>query len=157
MSANTAPVFALTPNNGKAVLAAANTARDGSGTLVTLITAGSNGGRLDWIKWASAQASAAALSGSMVARVWITDAAFANPALLVEGVITSATASNTIAGAWGVFDFLNGLYINTAGTAITIGINGGVIVDASKLICVTQSIYAGVQDRMSITSKYGDF
>lgn len=157
MALNQQPVFAGTANSGKAVIAAANTARDGSGTLVTLITAGVNGGRLDWIKWTSAQATAAALSGSIVARIWITDAAFANPALLCEGVITSLTASNTAIGANGVFDFVNGIYFNSTGVITNIGINGGVIIDPSKLVCVTQSVYAGVQDRMSITSKYGDF
>lgn len=154
--ANTSPIFALTPNSGKADISAANTARDGSGTLVTLITAGSSGTRVDWIRWTSAQASAAALSGSIVLRVWVTDSNDANPELIAEGLLTSVTASNALIGAWGCFDFVNGLY-KTSTTTVDIGMNGGLIVDASKKIKVTQSIYAGAQDRMSVISKAGDF
>lgn len=157
MAANTSPIFPLTPNCAPAVIAAANTARDGSGALVTLLTAGVNGARVDWIKWTSAQATAAALSGTMVARVWLTDASDANIALIAEGVITSATASNLVAGAYGFFDFVNGTYTNTAGTVVSIGINGGLIVNAGYKIKVTQSIYVGVQDRMSVFPKAGDF
>jgi hypothetical protein len=154
--ANTSPIFALTPNNGKADISAANTARDGSGSLVTLITAGSSGTRVDWIKWTSAQASAAALSASIVLRVWVTDSNDANPELIAEGLMASVTASNTAIGAWGCFDFVNG-YFKSATTIIDLGMNGGLIVDASKKIKVTQSVYAGAQDRMSVISKAGDF
>jgi hypothetical protein len=154
--ANTSPVFALTPNNGKADISAANTARDGSGTLVTLITAGSSGTRVDWIKWTSAQATAAAVSAAMVVRVWVTDSNDANPELIAEGALPAVTATASAIGGWGIFDFVNGFF-KTATTTLEIGINGGLIVDASKKIKVTQSIYAGVQDRMSVISKAGDF
>lgn len=157
MAANTSPIFPLTPNCPAVVIAAANTARDGSGTLVTLLTAGVNGARVDWIRWTSAQATATSLSGTMVARIWVTDASDANIGLIAEGVITSATASTTVAGAFGFFDFVNGTYTNTAGTVVSIGCNGGLIVNIGYKIKVTQSIYAGVQDRMSVTLKAGDF
>ena len=67
MPANQRPIFVLTPNcpviNIPGVVASANTARDGSGTLGTnifnLFTAGSNGSRVDSIKFTSAQATQA--------------------------------------------------------------------------------------------------
>lgn len=49
MSANTKPVFALTPIVGVAQLAAANASLDGTGTIVDLVTAGANGARVDKI------------------------------------------------------------------------------------------------------------
>lgn len=50
MTANTKPVFALTPKVGLAEISTANTGRDGSGTIVTVITAGDNGSHIDKIK-----------------------------------------------------------------------------------------------------------
>lgn len=48
MTANTSPVYPLTPNNGEmnVVLTSANTAKDGTGTAGLLFTAGANGSRL---------------------------------------------------------------------------------------------------------------
>jgi hypothetical protein len=50
MPANTSPIFPLTPKIGYGTLATANTAKDGTGTVVTVATAGSNGSRVDQIK-----------------------------------------------------------------------------------------------------------
>ena len=50
MAANTTPIFTTTPNIGLGVIiATANTAMDGTGTVGTLFTAGANGGRIDYI------------------------------------------------------------------------------------------------------------
>jgi len=49
MAANTAPVFVLTPVAAQANVAAANTNRDGTGTLVDLVTGGTDGTRIDRI------------------------------------------------------------------------------------------------------------
>lgn len=45
----TSPIFATTPNIGMGQITTANTARDGTGTLTTIFTAGSSGSRLDII------------------------------------------------------------------------------------------------------------
>ncbi len=49
MAANTAPIFVLTPNIGAASVSTANTARDGTGTIATIFTAGANGSRIEEI------------------------------------------------------------------------------------------------------------
>jgi hypothetical protein len=49
MAPNTKPLFTGTPKVGVAQLAAANPARDGTGAIVDLFTAGANGGRVDKI------------------------------------------------------------------------------------------------------------
>ncbi|MFY8165200.1 MAG: hypothetical protein ACOVJ8_01330 [Sediminibacterium sp.] len=51
MPANTTPIFVLTPNTSTATIDAANTARDGSGTLVTAFTAGASGSRVDFVQF----------------------------------------------------------------------------------------------------------
>lgn len=47
MPANTQPIFPLTPNIGYGKVLTANTALDGTGTLVTCFTAGANGSIVD--------------------------------------------------------------------------------------------------------------
>lgn len=49
MAANTNPIFLLTPNVGVAAVSTANTARDGTGTIATIFTAGANGSRINSI------------------------------------------------------------------------------------------------------------
>lgn len=50
MAANTQPIFPKVPNISWGNVAAANTAKDGSGTVVTVFTAGAEGSRVDAIK-----------------------------------------------------------------------------------------------------------
>ncbi len=47
MAANTAPIFTKDPKAGWATLTTANTAKDGTGTVSTLLTAGANGQLVD--------------------------------------------------------------------------------------------------------------
>lgn len=49
MAANTTPIFLKTISTGIGKLNTANTAKDGTGTIVTLFTAGTEGGRIEKI------------------------------------------------------------------------------------------------------------
>lgn len=49
MAANTQPIFTLTPIIAVATVSAANTARDGTGTIVAVSTGATNGTRLEFI------------------------------------------------------------------------------------------------------------
>jgi len=139
MPANTTPIFTLTPNCPVVNIAAANTARDGSGTLVTLFTAGANGSRIESVTFTSAQATAA-LNSAMVGRVFLTDNAGANPRLISEITIAAVTASNSVIGAASTISFSNGLIIPTG-----------------CLLKATISVYAGVQDQMQVVARGGDY
>jgi hypothetical protein len=50
MPANTLPIFPLTPKVSWGTVTTANTAKDGTGTVVTVFTAGADGARIDQIK-----------------------------------------------------------------------------------------------------------
>lgn len=50
MAVTNTPVFAQTPICGVGQVSTANTNRDGTGTVATLYTAGSNGGRIEYIR-----------------------------------------------------------------------------------------------------------
>lgn len=139
MPANTTPIFTLTPNVGLCTLAAANTTSDGSGTLATLFTAGANGSRVERIRYANAQATAAA-SSAMVIRFFITDNAGANPRLLAEVALAAVTRTVAVIGANGIITFTDGL-----------------VIPSGTIIKVIQSVYAGVQDLMHYIAEGANF
>lgn len=140
MPANNNPIFTLTPNCPTASIAAANTASDGSGTLVTLFTAGPNGSMLFRIRYHNAQITAAA-SSAMVVRVFLTDPSGNNPRLIEEFEVPTKTRSTTVVGAGGSFTFPE----------------GGLALASGQIIKVIQSVYAGAQDLMHYNAEGGDF
>lgn len=81
--------YASTPRCGSAVIATANTARSGTGTLGTVFTAGSAGSRIEWVQ-IKAQATMAAGT--------VTLFAFdgTNYYLLSEIQVIATTASSTV-------------------------------------------------------------
>jgi hypothetical protein len=102
MAANTNPIFALTPdiawgsadgNGGTAgPLKTANTAMDGTGTVLTVFTAGANGSYVQRLI-----ARAAGSCAASVLRVFInngsTNATLANNILIAEATLPLTTAS----------------------------------------------------------------
>lgn len=139
MAANTNPIFTKQGNFTPARIAAANTAADGSGTLVTLVTAATDGTRVDGVRFRNSQASAAA-STAMVHRIFLTDTGGANPRLVGEVLTAAATRSNTVIGATSIFTF-----------------DQPVIMKSGQIMSVCQSAYAGVQDQFDAIAYAGDF
>lgn len=98
MPANTAPIFTLTPDVswGTSALTTANTAKDGTGTVLTCFTAGANGSYVQRIRF---RPSGTAVQ--TVARVFInngsTNATAANNILWDEITIAATTLSETTA------------------------------------------------------------
>ena len=94
MAANTKPIYPLTPVIGMSTIATANTAKDGTGTVVTLFTAGTDGGRVDKIK-----VRPTGTSVQTVLRVFLnnglTNATPANNTLYMERTIPAYTLSET--------------------------------------------------------------
>lgn len=139
MPANTAPIFTLTPKVTSARVSVANTASDGSGTLGTLFTAGANGSRIERLRYANSQATAAA-SSNMVIRWFLTDTGGINPMLLLEIALAAATRSVSAVGASGSYTF-----------------SGGLIIASGQILKVCQSVYAGVQDQMDYWAEGADY
>lgn len=139
MAANTAPIFTLTPNAATSTIAAANTARDGSGSLVTAFTAGANGSRVDFIVFTSSQPVVGANS-ARVQRVFLTDTSGLNPRLISEVALNTVTSSNTAVGATATITFTNGL-----------------VIKSGQLIKVSQSVYASTTDGTDVLVRGGDY
>jgi hypothetical protein len=92
---NTAPIFPLTPSIqwGATALATANTAKDGTGTVLTVFTAdATNGSRVDYLK-----SRAIGSNIATVLRLFInngaTNATPANNVLFMERTIAATTLS----------------------------------------------------------------
>jgi len=90
MAANTAPIYAKTPNIGYGTVATANTAKDGTGTVVTVFTAGAEGAFLEKIVFRAAGTNVAS-----VARVFLnngsTNATAGNNTLFAEISLPATT------------------------------------------------------------------
>lgn len=139
MAANTTPIFIKQGNFTPARIAASNTASDGSGALVTLVTAATDGTRVEGVRFRNSQASAAA-STAMMHRIFLSDTLGANFRLVGEVAVAAATRSNTVAGATSIFTF-----------------DYPIIMKSGQIMSVCQSAYAGAQDQFDACAFAGDF
>ena len=94
MAANKQPIYPLTPVLSWGTITTANTAKDGTGTVVTVFTAGTDGARVDRIKVRNAGTSV-----QTVLRIFInngsTNATAANNSLYMERTVPACTTSET--------------------------------------------------------------
>lgn len=139
MAANTSPIFIKQGNSLPARIAAANTASDGSGTLVTLITAAADGTRVDGVRFRNSQATAAA-SSAMVHRVFLSDAAGANFRLIGEVATAAATRNASTIGATSIITF-----------------DQPIIMRSGQVMSVCQSVYASAADQFDACEFAGDY
>jgi hypothetical protein len=139
MAANTTPIFTRAGNFLPARISAANTASDGSGTLVTLVTSAVDGTRVDGVRFRNAQATAAA-SSNMVHRIFLTNTSGANPRLIGEVATAAATRSTSAIGATSIFTF-----------------DQPIIMKSGQIMSVCQSVYAGAQDQVDVVAYAGDY
>jgi hypothetical protein len=105
MPANTSPIFINSGNFTPVRITVANTTPDASSTtgLVTLVTAGANGTRVDGVRFRNASTSQTAASSAMVHRVYLYNGVIYR---LVGEVATGAvTRSATAIGATSIITF----------------------------------------------------
>ena len=153
MPANTNPIFVLSSNIGKTIVNAANVATDGSGTIGTniflLLTAGSNGSRIDSITFTNSSASAINTSSNTRVACYISTqtsgaTSSANTFIFAEGLIPVRTARSA----------------TNIGSTITFNFAGGLLIPSGTNILVTSSIYSAVaplSDIYSVVAKGGNY
>lgn len=139
MAANTSPIFTAIPNCQVSFITAANTARDGSGALVTAFTAGTNGSLLSTITFTN-DAAAVGVSVLKVVRVFVTDTSGANPTLLSEALLPLITSSNTVIGA-----------------TVTVTYTNGLVIKSGQIVKVSQSLCATSADNSAVVAQGGDY
>ena len=125
MAANTSPVFALSPEQTRAVITATTTDKSGATAtnIVDLVTATTDGTKVTLITYKHVGNSNA---GCFL--VFITDTSGANPRLYAEQLYSAVTSSTTVATAGGsiVFNDLqlkSGQKIQVAATVVTTNIH----------------------------------
>lgn len=96
MPANTSPIFPLTPKTAWATITAANTAKDGTGTVDTICTAGANGAYVTKVRAQSMGSNVAS-----VLRLFLnngsTNATATNNALIAELALPATTLTEVAA------------------------------------------------------------
>lgn len=128
MAAGTTPIFCAAPReSGITTGTSANTAKDGTGTVATVFTAGGNGSKVDEIRFLHMGTNVAT-----AVRIFVnngsTNATAANNNLIFELTMAANTASEVAAQVFQVITFSNlvlpaGYKLNvTIGTAIASGI-----------------------------------
>ena len=140
MATNTSAIFTRIPKVGVATLTAANTARDGSGTITTIMAGAADGSRCDQITFMSAQATVGA-SANNVMRVWRSIDTGTTWYLYDELAESGLTSSQTAAGAKSVFTYPNRIFLK----------------DTTHLIGVTMGIRASAADDHDVIAEGGDF
>ena len=103
------PVFAVTPRAEIAQISAANTNRDGTGTIVDVLTGGSSGTNISKIEIVATGTTAAG-----IVRLYLHNGT--NTRLLREVFVTAATPSTTVS-VWNaqlIFAFPNVLHLPSA-------------------------------------------
>jgi hypothetical protein len=105
MGANAVPRYTATPNNGYALVDAANTNSDGTGNVTTptmyvLITAGTNGTLLNFVRVMVSASAASTANAATVIRLYLSTISSgattnANTHLIAEIAIPSITADQS--------------------------------------------------------------
>lgn len=141
MAANLKPIFIRQGNFLPARIAAANTASDGSGALVTIVTAQADGTRVDGVRFRNSS-STATTSGAMQHRIFLSDTAGTNYRLIGE-VATAAgstRATQTNIGATSIYTF-----------------DQPIIMQSGQIMAVCQSVYAGGGDQFDACAFANDY
>ena len=140
MAANFKPVFPLTPRIGVGqTLLTANTAKDGTGTVVTLYTAGTDGAKVDGVNVAYTGTSVAT-----VLRLYVNNGAATTTATnntLIKSVVIPA---NTLASE-----------VNSAADFFTTALNGGSIMLPAGYK-ITAHIAVTVANAIAVSAMGGD-
>ena len=94
MAANTQPIFPKVPKVQSGTVLTANTAKDGTGTVVSVFTAGLDGSRVDTIKVRSLGTNVATVLRIFINNGLVNTTA-ANNSLYMERTIAATTVSET--------------------------------------------------------------
>ncbi len=129
------PVFSQTPKLAVGQVSAANTNRDGTGTLVTLLTAGANGARVERITIEAAVTTTAGM-----VRFFVSVDGGTTKRLWREVPVTAITPSATVA-------------------AFTSSINTALYTLPLLLLPASAILYASTHnaEAMNVFAEYGDF
>lgn len=138
MAANTTPIFILRGNYTPARIAAANSDNSGGGTLVDLVTGGTDGSRIDGIRFNNAGSSTTASTATRINIFHTTGATIRLIGQLLFPAGTLKTATNLGATAIYTFDY-------------------PIILESGEKISVASTNWATSADNIDACAFAGDF
>jgi len=139
MAINRQAIFISAGNFTPGRIAAANTASDGSGSLVTVVTAVTDGTRVDGVRFINSQTTAAA-AAAKVFRVFLSDTGGTNYRIVGEVIAAAVTRSTTVAGQTAIYTF-----------------DQPIIMKSGQIMAVCQSVYGSAADQTDAIAYAGDF
>jgi|688.fasta_scaffold00011_161 hypothetical protein len=139
MAANTVPIMILNGNFIPGRIAAANTASDGSGALVIVVTGGTEGSRVDGIRFTNSSTSASTATAK-VFKIFLSDTSGANFKIIGEVIAAAVTRSNTVAGQTAIYTF-----------------DQAIIMQSGQIISVCQSVYTTAADQTDAIAFAGNY
>jgi len=133
------PPFTQLPKIAALVLVAANTARDGSGSIGTVATIGTDGGFVKRVSFIASPATAGA-GAAKVALLWYSTDGGTTWRLFRELAVATATNSTTAIGQISIFSFPDGW-----------------VLPASALVGATITVRGSAVDDTTVTIEYSDY
>ena len=152
MAANTAPIFTLTGNFKPTRISAAYTPTDGTtgataGTagqasvnLFEIVNAGTDGTRVDGVRFRIANSASTSTSGNNVHKVFLSDTTGANLRLIWEATTTGVARSNTVIGSTTLITF-----------------DQPIIMSSGQKMYVAQSVWTDARDTYDAIAYAGDY
>lgn len=139
MAANTTPIFIKKGNFTVGRIMSANTASDGSGALVTIVTGGTDGTRVDGVRFRN---SSSVVSGStpMQHRIFLSDTSGANYRIIGEIGTPSSTRGTSNIGSTSIYTF-----------------DQPIIMMPGQIMAVCQSAYVGIVDQFDACAFANDY
>ena len=138
-SANGIPIFINKGNLTIGRIAAANTASDGSGALVAVVTATTDGTRVDGVRFTNSQTTAAA-AAAKVFKIFLSDTSGTNFKIIGEVIAAAVTRSTTVAGQTAIYSF-----------------DQPIIMASGQIMSVCQSVYTTVADQTDAIAYAGNY
>jgi hypothetical protein len=138
-TSNTTPIFINQGNFTPGRIAAANTASDGSGALVQVVSGTTDGTRVDGIRFINSQATAAA-AAAKVWRIFLSDTSGTNFRLIGEVIAAAVTRSATVAGQTAIYSF-----------------DQAIIMQNGQIMSVCQSVYGSAADQTDAIAFAGNY
>ena len=127
------PPFTQTPQVATVVIVAANTARDGSGSVSTVGTIGTNGGFVKRVSFISSNATAGAVAAKVMCLFLSLDGG-STWRFFRELAVATATNSTTAVGVLAVFSFPDGWVLPAnAKIGATITVRGSAVDDTTVI------------------------
>lgn len=138
----TQPQFAQTPKVQFGTVSSANTAKDGTGTVVTVFTAGSNGSRIDKIQVRALGTNVATAMRFFVNNGGVNTTA-TNNSLAYEATIAATTLSEVAALADNVIDVTRGTVVEPAIPFLPAGYKINVTIGTAVAAGLAITVYGG--------------